>query len=273
VTRERIARALLRAYPTHTRASLGAEIVGTVLDSSDASARRFARECGTLVMAGMRARARVSASESVFRQLADGYILAGQIWLAVLLSHATGQFLRQPAQGLGGGLVFVLALWPILGLSLIGARRTAGTAATTWFVCSIVLFGLARPSAAAIWLIPFTGWLVMAVCQQNRPRELRRLAWLAPVVILSLLPPSQGLAFNTVDLGVLILGSIVAVAIFPLNPRLLVACGVVWTGVALMSTVLYYGLPPVHWLALSAPVVLLATTGRVVLARRLLARL
>jgi hypothetical protein len=79
----------------------------------------------------VRARARASASETSLGQLRDGYILAGQILLAVLLSHAMAQVLIAPAHRLTGGLVFVLALWPILGISFAGARRTAGTAATT----------------------------------------------------------------------------------------------------------------------------------------------
>ncbi|HUA47023.1 MAG TPA: hypothetical protein VMA77_17450 [Solirubrobacteraceae bacterium] len=266
--RERIARALLRTYPAHTRASLGAEMAGTVLDSSDASHRMFARECSALVVAGVRARARGSASEKVLGQLVDGYVLAGQIWLGLLLSYGTAQLLRNPVQGLGGGLVFVLVLWPILGISLIGARRTGGTAATTWIVCLILIAAPTPLKVAVTWLLPLTSCLAMATCQQNGRRDLRRLVWLAPVAIMSLLPQSRELALGTAQIDGLILGSAVAVAIFPINPRLLVACAVVWTVIGLMSAVPDHGQQSVPLLALSAPLLLLATTSRLALARR-----
>lgn len=273
MTRERIARALLHTYPAGTRSSLGAEMVGTVLDSSDASLGMFARECIALLVTGARARAGASASERVSGQLVDGCVIASQVWLGVLLSHGTAQFLSDPGQGLRGGLLFVLALWPILALSLIGARRTAGTAATTWFVCLILLVGHQRPNLVLSMLIPFSGCLAMAIGQPNRRRELRGLLWLAPVVVLSLLPLGGGqLLLDRIEIEALILASALAVALFPVNPRLLVACAVVWTTIGLMFSTLYHGPPSVLLLALSAPLVLLATTGRVVLARRRRAR-
>jgi hypothetical protein len=268
VSRERITRALLYAYPARTRASLGAEMVGTLLESSDASRGRFARECGALVITGMRARARASRSEPLGRQLVDGYVLAGQIWLAVLLSHATAQFLADPADGLGGGLVFVLALWPILGVSLIGARRAAGLAAITWFVCLIVLLG-PRPLGVAVrWLIPLSSCVVMAACRHNRTRDLRRLGWLFPVVVMSALSQSHGPVLGAVEIYGLILGSAVAVVISAINPRLLVACAMLWTSLGVMSVAAHQGPQRVALLALSAPLVLLATAGRVLLSGR-----
>lgn len=265
---ERIARALLHAYPARTRASLGAEMLGTLLDTCDASRGRFARECSALIIAGVRARARARRAEPLHGQLVDGYVLAGQIWLAVLLSHGTAQFFADPAGGVSGGLAFVLALWPILGLALIGARRAAGLAATTWFACLIVLFGHEPVSVAVRWLIPLSSCLVMAVCQHNRTRDLRRLAWLLPVVIMSGLSQSRGPVLGALEIDGLILGTAVAVAISAVNPRLLVSCAVLWTNLGVMSIAASHGPQPVPLLALSAPLVLLATTGRAVLAGR-----
>jgi hypothetical protein len=165
-------------------------------------------------------------------------------------------------------LVFVLALWPILGVSLIGARRAAGLAATTWFVCLIVLLGPAPLSVAVRWLIALSSCLMMAACQHNRTRDLRRLAWLAPVVVMSALSQSHGPVVSAVEVYGLILGSAVAVAISAINPRLLVACAVVWTSLGVMSVGASHGPRLVPLLVLSAPLVLLATTGRIVLTGR-----
>ncbi|MHB1571964.1 MAG: hypothetical protein ACYC0H_22535 [Solirubrobacteraceae bacterium] len=204
--------------------------------------------------------------------MVDGYVLAGQVWLAVLLSHATAQFVANPADGLRGGLAFVLALWPILGAAVIGARRAAGLAAITWFVCLIVLLGPGPPSAAVRWLIPLSSCLVMATCRHNRMRDLRRLAWLVPVVMISALSQSHGSVLGAVQIDGLILGSAVAVFLSAINPRLLVACAVLWSGLGLMS-VLWSGpgmmpvaghhLPLAPLLALGAGLVLLATAAHV----------
>jgi hypothetical protein len=268
MTRERITRALLRTYPAPTRASLGSEMIGTVLDSSDASRRLFARECTALIVAGARARARASASETTIGKLLDGYVLAGQIWLGVLLSHGTGQLLRNPAQGVTGGLLFVMALWPILGMSLVGTRRAAGSAAVAWFVCLIVVFGQPHPNVTVIWLIPLSGCVAMATSQKNRPRDRRRLLWLAPVAIMSLLPPGGEGMFTPVQIDGLILGSALAIATFPINPRALVACAVLWTSIGLVSDLPRHNPEALSLLAVSALLMLLASTGCVALARR-----
>jgi hypothetical protein len=258
VIRERIARALLRAYPAPTRARLGAEMIGTVLDSSDTSGRMFTRECVALVAAGARARAHARASEKLSGQLVEGYVLAGQIWMGVLLSHGTAQFLHQPSQGVAGGLLFVMALWPILAMSLIGARRTAGAAGTIWFVCLILIVGGTRPGMAVIWLIPLSSCLVMATCQQNRRRDRRRLVWLAPVATLSLLLPSGEPMVGALQIDGLIFASALAIAIFPIDLRGFVACATLWSGVGLMSEVPYRHSQPVALVALIAPLILLA---------------
>jgi hypothetical protein len=161
-----------------------------------------------------------------------------------------------------------------------GHRRGAGSCprersaedptatATTWLVCLILVVGQARLDIFVSLLIPLTSCLAMAISQPDSPRDRRRLMWLAPVAMISVLPQSHGQAFNTVPIDALILGSALAVAIFPINPRLLVACAVVWTAIGVMPTLVYQRPETVPLLALSAPLMLLATTGRVVLARR-----
>ena len=104
VSRERVARLALLAYPADVRAARGDEMRATLHDVSAGSGRAFAREAVDLVRLGLRARATATATAGAPRLIADGLCLAG-VWLMVLdlatLIDAARSRARGPAAGRG----------------------------------------------------------------------------------------------------------------------------------------------------------------------------
>lgn len=83
MTRARTAAVALGAYPPAVRAAHGEQMLATLLDASEGSRRRFAREIVDLVRLGLRARATQTAGTGARRVIADRLCLAG-VWFMTL---------------------------------------------------------------------------------------------------------------------------------------------------------------------------------------------
>jgi hypothetical protein len=266
VSRDRIVRTLLRLYPPEVAGRLGAELLGTALDAGERSRCAFARECAGIVIAGVRARASIAIQGGILRALVDGYLLAGQLFLALVLSEFVSRRVWHVDRPVGPAIVFVMALWLVLALSLVGLDRLAGTFVVLWWIVYDLLF-LPRFNlyAQLELLLAFSSFVLMACLPQRRRVEIRRLTWLIPVAILCALPPSFGGYFDGARADCLLILSALGLLIAAVNIRLVVACAVVWTIIGIRylaggpqpsTSRGFAGYQP--WLVLAAPLVVLA---------------
>jgi len=117
MTRERVARVALRAYPEGVRRAHGPEMLATLLDTSDGSTRAFVRELWDLLRSGLRSRSRATAEQGLKRLIADGFCVAAMLAIAARISTPVG---FQPERWQFCWLGAVLAL------ALVGYDRVAG---------------------------------------------------------------------------------------------------------------------------------------------------
>jgi hypothetical protein len=92
VTRERIGSLVLRAYPTAVRLARGPEMLSMLLDAGEQSALTFTRECGSLVIGGLRERVRARSGRTLL--VVPGTLIA----ILALGAVAIGLKTSSPAQ-------------------------------------------------------------------------------------------------------------------------------------------------------------------------------
>jgi hypothetical protein len=234
VIRERIGRTALRAYPPESRASRGDEMLGTLLDAGQGSVATFCRESGSLVLAGLRERAVITANVGTRRLIADGCGQAISVLIVWLLRNGVLAEIRYSAAASARSTVALVVLGVLLACTVVGYDRLAGVCG---FVLTVGLLLLADPHAPlrtrsvslAITLVPIICFAVMALVPRVSRPDPRRLLWLAPVAaVAAILPSSQagGLAFLAVI-------SLAALVRLPADPRLAFACGLAWTALGL----------------------------------------
>jgi hypothetical protein len=117
VSRERIGALVLRAYLCETRLSRGPEMLGMLLDAGERSRGAFARECGSLVVGGLRERTAIGVRRHAWPQVVvDGLLVALAYFLAFQLrfdGHVPGPYallLSSSILWVAGGTVIVLAM-------------------------------------------------------------------------------------------------------------------------------------------------------------------
>jgi hypothetical protein len=261
MTRERIVRAALRAYPQVVRQAHGDEMLATLLDSSDGSPRVFIRELRELLRAGLRSRSRAIADARLRRLVADGLCLAGVVYIAITICTLF-RF------GSSHWQFWLLAV--AVSLALVGYDRVAGF---------IVLGELALVTTSQVHSLgaaPFSfviGWhlgpaafsLVMVIAPRRRTHDPRSLIWLAPLAVVAYASSLGPGALMITSLAFIAL-SLVGLASLPTDPRLAIAAASVWTWIGIEHVLLLGGAggSPL-WVALIAPgpIVVALATARV----------
>jgi hypothetical protein len=228
LTRERLARIALQAYPAPGRAERGEEMLATLLDASAGSRRSFAREVIDLARLGLHARATRTASAGPARLIADGLCLAG-VWL---LTVDLTTLLSWRYRGLHGPLLgwpSIALLAAVLAIALIGADRLAGAGALAWTALRLPELLQQHPGTAglAAEALPALCFAVMALAPRRRAPDLSRLAWLlVPVALVAICGPPRDernpLLLATVALCA-ILAVLFALAMLPTDPRMAIA--------------------------------------------------
>lgn len=132
MTRERVGRAALLAYPSRVRATQGPEMLDTLLDLSVRSRYAFARESTALVFAGLRSRARVTAAAGTGRVIADGCCAAATLWTLLLLVFVLPLLAAHAPAAEREWWVVPFAL--PAALALVGFDRAAGILGLLWVV-------------------------------------------------------------------------------------------------------------------------------------------
>jgi hypothetical protein len=231
VIRERIGRAMLRVYSDDVRAARGEEMLGTLLEAGEASARAFARESGSILLAGLRERAMLVARTGSRRLIADAYCQAAPIWLLFGAANFAAAEQRRPWAA-NADVLSLIVLGALLLAALVGYDRIVGVTGMSL----IVGLGLViEPHAAtrvltlAILLVPLACCVVMAFAPRKGPPNPRRLVLLVPAVALVLLLP-EAVVRGT---ALLVLVSLLGVIRLPIDPRLAIACAIVWSGLGL----------------------------------------
>jgi hypothetical protein len=222
VIRERIGRAALRAYPPAVRQARGLEMLGMLLDAGEHSRRAFARESGSLVLGGLRARGAITARAETRRLIADACCQAVIIFLMLwIISALNTEAIAGPSQQL---VVQAVVLAAILACALIGYERIAAIGG----LAALAAYGPLGPHTqllpVAKVLVPIACLLVMVRAPQRRPRDPRQLLWLLPVCVVAALHAHAYVGLPEV-LAVMSLGGLLRL---PHDPRLAIACSLVW---------------------------------------------
>ena len=223
--RERIGRAALRAYPLVVRQTRGLEMLGMLLDAGEQSRWALVRESGSLVLGGLRERGAITARAGTRRLIADACCQAVLIFMVLWLISALN------TQGSWQGLLAQeVMLAAILACALIGYERIAagsGLVAIVVMAASGPVGQHTHPVLLAMVLFPITCLSVMVLAPQRRPRDRRQLLWLLPVSALVGLTAYAHVSLQE-DLAVV---SVVALLRLFHDPRLAVACSLVWISV------------------------------------------
>jgi hypothetical protein len=234
VRRKRIATLALCAYPSEIRQTRGEEILATLLDCSGASTGRFVHELIDLLRFGLRARAVQTAGVGWPRLIADGLCLAGMLFLAQDLATALRS--RGVPHALYSSTSIAL-IAVLLAIALIGRDRLAGAGAL--LLTALRLPGLLADhlgsSAYAGMILPAVCLLVMALAPRTSATD--GLRWLVPLSghrwRWLAIPGAVLLAF-ILGPAILMLGVIIiALAMFPVDPRMAIALAVTATSLGI----------------------------------------
>lgn len=224
----------LRAYPSDVRSARGEEMLGTLLDAREDSEWAFIRGCISLVIGGLRERARVNARAGSVRLLADGFIQAALLWsLWALLRW------RLPPEGYSDTwprlylvlLIAVVVCWA-LGRDRIGGicgLVATGHGALEALQPGSTLGSAGVPHAAFVvqWTVIVGCFAVMALKPRVRGHD--GLIWPIAALVFSF---AAGIPIAVVFLlGVPLLG----IVQLPVNPRLAIASAAFWTELAVTN--------------------------------------
>lgn len=226
--RERIARIALHAFPASVRATRE-EMLGTLLDVSATSGRRFLLELIGFVRSGMQARATQTAQAGAQRVVADGVRLSGVWLLTLFLSSELGNRIRgfdprgpwHPLSPWSLGLLGVA-----LALTLIGYDRLAGATALL-FVATLAADPAWREQTInrrELMVVPVICLITVGLAARRRKLGHRRLAWLAvPAALAAVSSKSDDPTAAILILGLLFLAPL-ALAMLRTDPRFAIAC-------------------------------------------------
>lgn len=261
--RERIGQAALRAYPPAVRQTRGPEMLGMLLDAGEQSSWALVRESGSLVLGGLRERGAITARAGTRRLLADSCCQAVLIWLTLwLISALNAGGVAGPSKQL---LVQEVVLAAILVCALIGYERIAA-------VSGLAAIAAYSPLGLHTQLVLLAKVLVLIAClfvmvraPRQRPRDPRQLLWLLPVCVVAALHAHAHVGLPEV-LAVVSVGGLLR--LFH-DPRLAIACGLVWISVlSSVGRAAPAGLGLLDVAAVAAGLMLTVAAGRLWIMRR-----
>ena len=271
MTRERLARVAMLAYPRDVRAAKGEEMIGTLLDASGQSKAAYGRELAALVGNGLRARGAPRAQPSTARVIADGCCYAGIAMLALITASLVGHTVEFHQTRADSTQVWhLLLLGGCLSSALIGYDRIAAAGALAWI--AIVITAPHRGSTVgplvALEALPVVCFAVMLIMPRYQSRRVRRVAWLIPIAALGTVAGGVGPSSYLV-LAPLAIAVPVALARVARDPRLAIGCSLLGFEIAMFETAealqgrpLPIGLPLTILLFSATPLVIALTARR-----------
>jgi hypothetical protein len=252
MSRAAIGRTVVRLYPTDVRERAGGELVGTLLDASDASRGAYARQLVSLVRSGLSARAR-----SELRQPLGRITVSTLCWVAVM--SAMSQLVTvigirlywgdTPGSSTDTILYSYIIPALILVLFTLGRNRTTGILGLAWLaiflhqhsMLSLTGFVETVPLQAA-------GFALLAI-KPRKSLPAGRFLWLAPAIVwlvywVTLLGQQSGVGKMTPVLAALLL--------LPWAPSLALGTAITWALTAIYYFSVYHILPTVPHLLVEA---------------------
>lgn len=237
----RIGSVVLQAYPQRFRAERGEEMLGTLLDAGEDSTGAFIRGVASLLIGGLRERARENAQVGAGRLVADAFCQAAVFWSLLELLSDFSHYPQTPIWSL-----VLLAGVPVF--ALLGRDRLAG-------LCGVIaaVFVLTRGYGTPLsgsepvqlghpdfvffvdrWVGPLVCFTIMVLRPRVRAHHRRRLIWLIPVSVVVIMAATPALISAT--LLFLIGLPLVGIILLPIDPRLAIASAVLWADIAAAST-------------------------------------
>ena len=274
MSRARLARIALGAYPAPARASHGEEMLATLLDASAGSRRRFVREVADLVRLGLNLRATQTASAGPGRLIADGVRLAA-VWLLTVDLVVLLSWRYRGMEGPLLGWPSIALLAAVLGAALVGLDRLAGAGALLWTALRLPDLLQYHPGIGGLApeVLPVVCFAAMVFAPRPRRVQLGGLAWLVvPLVLVVTFAPPNG-ERNPLLLAMVVPAALLAVvfalAMLPTDPRLAIAGAVGLSDLAVGLLATHHDAPALAYLAASAaPVALAFTVARTRQLRR-----
>jgi hypothetical protein len=228
MNREWVGRMAARAYPAEVRAQRGGELVGTLLDAGEDSGASFVGQVGSVLRAGLAARAREALTQPL-TQIAT-YALAWAAVMTIVRSlvglvgldiHATGQVRFPEGTFLTWILpalvvvLFTLKLTRVsgmLGVALIVSRHLESTPPTP-----------VRMLAALV--LPLAGFVPMVLAPRRVPSS-GRWVWLVPTTVLAFFEVTGIDLYSGVYL---IVPLAVALCFLPFQPSFAIGTALAWS--------------------------------------------
>jgi hypothetical protein len=259
-------------------------MLSTALEIGCESSLSFARELASVVLGGLKERARLTARTGTRRIVTDACTSA----LILLLGLSAWGLARRaigPDSGDEPGLQVVI--WGLLALLLIGYTRAAGVIGAS-VISAIVTFVIVgkqgnlaeQLSPLAVIGVPLLCCVLLASDTRARPRRYGRALWLVAIFVLGIvLPPEPIREFGhgagslplDYEQRILLVVSLIGLLRLPYDPRLALACGLIWTSFAASNAyaALFNGLREQQTLeAWAAALILALAATRVALMRR-----
>lgn len=270
MTRERLARLALLAYPEQVRMRTGIEMLGTALDASEHSNATFARELTGLAAGGLRARITTPVGLGTKHLIADGISYGMTAMIAVAFAQLISVAVAfSPVLATGRSQALLATLAVSLAAALIGWHRVAALAAVGAVAAIIDTPYLAINAKLfiATFTLPVACAAVMFITPRRRPSNPLRVAWLIPVA-------AFGIADGSGPDSYLVLAPILAavplaVVLLASDQRLAIACALcaaefalVDIGRALQGGPIRIGVPLTVLLLAAAPLALAFTARR-----------
>lgn len=167
MSRARLVEVVLSAWPTEVRAERGPEMADALLEASEHSRVRFAREVVALAWRGLGARA--LRQRSTARLFADGACLAGALYAAVCL--AEDLWVTSASASHADVVVPLTFFAAVLGLAMIGRNRAGGVVllgSVAWELASAFPHGEFAPLWWVRLLLPTCCGVVMVATPGRR---------------------------------------------------------------------------------------------------------
>jgi hypothetical protein len=185
MNREWIGRAAARSYPADARAERGAEMVGTLLDAGDESWTAFVRQVGSMVRAGLAARA-----GEALRQPPQQIAIYALAWAAVmvLVLALVGILGFEPWSGHVGFPEGAFLSWMLPTLVVVSftlkQTRLSGILGLAVIVSRVLEGAGMPPTALAELVLSLAGFALLALAPRRIPSS-GRWAWVIPTAVLA----------------------------------------------------------------------------------------
>jgi hypothetical protein len=245
---QRLGSLALNAYPPSVRTVRGEEMLGTLLDAGEDSTGAFISGCASLVVGGLRERARENARIGARRLIADGFCQGAVLMgFYTLLAGIQERETPVPHGYIHGWLVWKLVVVAaVLVFALLGRDRLAGLCGVGFAGYMLIhAYGLPAsdaPGALVLyrWGIALVCFAVMVLKPRIRAYGQRKLLWLiagATVAVVSLMPQLAVAVAFVLLLGLPLLGMF----LLPVDPRLAIASALLWADLFASATRGFHG--------------------------------